>query len=684
MRVPAFDDIPIRIAIYDASGRYTTSNACMRAVCDGCYIACVHPDDKKAEQHHLDMCVRGEGTGTTLCRVQSKSSSDFTWMQVSRSSFSHRGRTLILCTLENVHTVKQSELDATEEARVLRGEIEQAERDFNHKTTFLANMSHEIRTPLNGIIGMLTLLEDTPLTSDQRDYIDMIKECSFNLMTIINDILDYTKLEAGKIALDVKCTNLRQCIESTNDIILGKIYERDVEYSYNIDTDLPECLRIDGNRVKQVLLNLLSNAIKFTDRGSINMTIAKAPPPDTTECEQSIVYVKCSVTDTGCGISQDDRTKLFKSFSQIDNQVSTKIYQGTGLGLVISRELIELMGGTLWLERSELEQGSCFSFVIPAPMCNNTTVTSYDNSESILKDANVLIVDDVVHNRISLMGMVSKWGMRPYAFSNGEEALYYSKLTKFDIGIVDICMPKMDGVTFATKLRDVYGESIPLVALSSLGGKVHRQSKLFKAHLLKPVKEAKLRQMCIDILMSNQYRYRQPQLANARHEDRSTAEGSSSVTRRTGNVDVRVFKANVRVLLVEDVYINQKVVVNFLNKLGYQHVDVVDNGEQCLIQLTQHEYDVILLDIRLPIVNGENVLQYIIDYYSNVRQLDSPTQYQLFNFRKPYIIAVTAYCLKEDKEKYIQMGFDDYIPKPININELTRCMDTFLRQLVRE
>jgi len=497
-------------------------------------------------------------------------------------------------------------------------------------------------------------------------------------MTIINDILDFSKLEAGKLVLDVKCTHLRRCIETTSDIILGKTIDKNVEFTFNIDDDISEYIEIDENRIKQVLLNLLSNSIKFTSKGIISLDIKLID--DNYIKKNNINYrptvnhdtlIKFTVTDTGCGIRAEDIQLLFKSFSQV-NQLTTKLKQGTGLGLAISKYLISLMNGHIWLEWSNEYEGSCFSFIISTKSCikcftNDNTTNDNDN---VLKDINVLILDDNLHNRLSLAGMVTKWGMKAHVYGTCEEALFFSKCVKYDIGLIDICMPKLDGNGFANKLHDIeQNKDIPLIALSSLCDKFDKNNfnKNFKSYLIKPVKENKLKQLVIDTLSSKNYR-----------DDHSPILYS-----RNNSIPRNISTQPLNILIVEDVYINQKVVINFLKKIGYSHckIDTVDDGEQCLNKLTSTDYDIIFLDIKLPILDGEQVLKYINEYYnirSNSFNYVHKNNYLLKNKYKPYIVAVTAFCLRDDKKKYINMGFDDYIPKPININSLKLCMNKFL------
>ena len=640
------------------------------------YLNAIHKDDRRLEN---EICLQFRNTHkecNSTFRILNKKTNEYRWMLNKRNViYLHDNTISYVFTLQDVNENKLLEIQ-------LRNQTLRAEEAYNHKSIFLANMSHEIRTPLNGVIGMLTLLEDTKLSNDQEDYISMIKECSYNLMTIINDILDYSKLEVGKISLDMRSMNLRECLESTNDIIVSKLYEKSLEYTYDIDNQLPEKIYGDQNRLKQVLLNLLNNSIKFTDRGNIILHIKKVENVEYEYLKQTYsqssnpkypfenisdyedicsgnIYLRFDITDTGCGIDKTDNDKLFKSFSQIDNQVTSKIYQGTGLGLAISKELVELMGGFIWLDSSEIYIGSKFSFIIPTLECKN--IENENISDNVLHNANVLIVDDNINNRLSLSAMVTKWNMKPYVFSNGEEALYFTKLMKFDIGLIDVCMPKMDGQSFANKLReqiDFANKDLPLIAVSSLGDKLNSKSKHFKTHIIKPIKESKLKKICIDLLQKRQIKHIE--------KDQDQFQKIIPIDKYIDQNNFLELKSNVRIMLAEDVYINQKVVISFLNKLGYDNVQVVDNGQQCLDVAKNNNFDVILLDIRMPLMNGDVVLQELHKHYNKINQ------------PKPYMVAVTAYCLREDKQKYLNMGFDYYIPKPITINDLKKCLDNFV------
>jgi CheY-like chemotaxis protein/nitrogen-specific signal transduction histidine kinase len=560
-----------------------------------------------------------------------------------------------------------------------------------YNTSFLANISHEIRTPLNGICGMITLLEDKLTNRDQKDYLDIIKECSVNLLSIINDVLDYSKLEINKVELEIIPTNLQILVENINDIVLsnGLLSEKNLEYCYNIDPKIDINILFDNIRLKQILINLISNAIKFTDSGNILLDINLISKETFVQLhghadtdDNSSQYLRFDIIDNGCGISKNDMNKLFIVYNQLSN-ITTKVHQGTGLGLSICKKIIQLMKGVVWLSSSEINKGSTFSFIIPTIIDKNvkkidTIISDYDIDflNSLLENKTVILVDDNMHNRIGFTHCLKKWKMNVLSFSNGEEAFQYLKYAQEDIhiGIIDICMPRMNGFMLAEKIQnELYNKhsKIPLIALSSLNDKdvyetlanTLRSKKHFDYYLLKPLKEEKLKHILVTVFSTFHYGF-QYNLTNF------------TESKKTDNTNNTL--ASIRILVAEDVEINRKVLVSYLHKSGYTNIKTVFDGEQCLKELCENEYDIVLIDIKMPKYTGDEIIKFIIDYWANNNQKEK-IRWKFKNKKKPYVVAITAYCLKNEKNKFLNAGFDFFISKPIEYEILTSSLNNYLR-----
>lgn len=618
----------------------------------------IHKDDLQKELNICDNFLFSLQNTESISKIYNKQKSEYRYILIKRVFLKRIEEKLhYIYIFQDIHEKKQLELQL---------KTQNLKNTTLHKDdlSLLLNMSHQIRTPLNGIIGMLTLLEDTNLSTNQLDYISMVKECSFNLITIINDILDFSKLQNNKITLNIDQVNIKECISIVNDIVLPKIYEKGLKYNFKIDSSIPHYINVDQIRLEQIILNLLTNAIKFTNTGNISINIYTISLDKYTflkdkycldyntidDIQNNKLYIRFDINDTGCGINEKDYNKLFKSFNQFNlNNISSQIYDSTGLGLTLCKELLKLMNGFIWLDNSSLNKGSTFSFVIPVeneyinPTINEKNLIESTNKyidESILKDLCVLIIDDNLHNRISLTGMVTKWGMKAYAFGNCEEALCYTQLYKFDIGLIDSYMPEMNGINFAIKLREQkesFNNNIPLIALSSSDEKIENSLNYFKAILLKPIKENELKNKCMSVI-------------NSTHEN--TQEKSQY------NIE-EYYKDQIKILIVEDNSVNSRILVKFIEKLGYNNITTAGNGQQCLDLFLTNDYDIIFMDIKMPIMDGDIALQRILQY-----EKDNT------NKQKPFIIAISAYSNKEDKDKYLQIGFNDYIIKPINMHDL--------------
>lgn len=389
-----------------------------------------------------------------------------------------------------------------------KSELEHCKKTFeevyNRKNYFFANATNDIRT----LLGMLTLLKYTKLDNEQKEYMNKIRECSSNLMSIINDILDYSKLEAGKMSLYFNKFNIKKTIESVNDIISCEIYENEQYYNFRIEENIPENLIGDQNRIKQILINLLSNSIKFTEKkGNILLSITiehnKERYGYTHDENDKRLLIKFSIKDSGCGINKDEQDKIFIAFYQLEN--SSKVYQGSGLGLALCKDLVELMDGKIWLENSVPNLGSEFCFLIPFEVGKEQI--SSDINQNILLKKNILIVDDNLQNRIYLTKLCGKWGMIPHPFSNPQEALYFTKINKYDLGLIDICMPNFDGINFAKQFceQNITNHKTPLIALSSLGPyKLKNIDTYFISHLVKPISELNLQKEILDVFSTIQ------------------------------------------------------------------------------------------------------------------------------------------------------------------------------------
>jgi len=562
--------------------------------------------------------------------LQGKQVNDDFWEQLANRFLEEQ-------RVKEIDSARRTAEQALSGAKTARRKAEQAAKA---RSEFLANMSHEIRTPMNAVMGMTSLILDQNLPPETIDCVNTIRSSSDALLTIINDILDFSKIESGKLDLEEEPFCLHDCIEEVLELLANRAAEKKLELVSYIDPKVSEWIVGDITRTRQILLNLVGNAVKFTQYGEVAVSAALRNKEDGSE----MLYL--AVRDTGIGIPSDKLGGLFQSFSQVDSSTSRR-FGGTGLGLAISKRLTELMGGKIWAT-SQADLGSVFQLEIPYRAAAPQTVPTEVTKEWTGK--RVLLVNDNETNRLSIVSYLTSWKLTPRAVSSPKAALEAMRAERWDAVLLDERLPEMDGANLAAVVKREFGIDAPPVILFSFGNAAKKEASgkeadLIAAAVTKPVRRRQLQRVLDQVLNGISVKQIAP---SAKIFDSEFAK-----------------RIPLRILLAEDNPVNQKVAIRMLERMGYR-LDAVGNGLEVLEALRRQTYDIVLMDVQMPEMNGLDATRQIISHWGSER---------------PWITALTAGAMKENRDECRDAGVDDFLTKPINVQELEEALQRCFQKL---